>query len=84
MFEVVVDGSLVVLQQRVGVPQTVTGLGLHRSVLQKPGQLQRSPEGRTQEEEEEKEEEKSKNVWGGCRRMIVICNFPPRGWSKGF
>lgn len=46
MLEVVVDGSLVVLQECVGVAQTVAGLSLHRSVLQLPGQLQRPPAGR--------------------------------------
>lgn len=46
MLEVVVDGPLVVLQQRVGVSQAVAGLRLHRPVLQEPGQLQSSPGGR--------------------------------------
>lgn len=45
MLEVVVDGSLVVLQERVGVAQTVAGLRLHGSVLQLPRQLQRPPAG---------------------------------------
>lgn len=45
MLEVVVDGSLIVLQERVGVAQTVAGLGLHSSVLQLPRQLQRPPAG---------------------------------------
>ena len=44
VFEVVVYGSLVVLQQGVGVAQAVAGLGLHRTVLQLPGQLQSPPE----------------------------------------
>lgn len=52
MFEVIINGSLIVLQQCVGVTQTVTGLGLHCSVLQKPSQLQSPPEGKTEEEEE--------------------------------
>lgn len=52
MFEVIINGSLIVLQQCVGVTQTVTGLGLHCSVLQKPGQLQSPPEGETEEGEE--------------------------------
>lgn len=43
VFEVVVYGSLIVLEQRVGVAQTVAGLGLHGPVLQLPGQLQCSP-----------------------------------------
>lgn len=45
MLEVVVDGSLIVLQERVGVAQTVAGLSLHSSVLQLPRQLQRPPAG---------------------------------------
>lgn len=43
MFEMVINGSLIVLKQCVGVAQTVTGLGLHCFVLQKPGQLQSPP-----------------------------------------
>lgn len=53
MFEMVINGSFIVLKQRVGVSQTVTGLSLHCLVLQKPGQLQRPPEGKAEEEEEE-------------------------------
>lgn len=53
MFEMVINGSFIVLKQCVGVPQTVAGLSLHRPVLQKPGQLQSPPEGRAEEEEEE-------------------------------
>lgn len=43
MFQVVVDGSLIILEKRVGVAQTVAGLGLHGSILQLPRQLQRLP-----------------------------------------
>lgn len=39
VFEMVVDGSLVVLQERVCVPQAIASLSLHRPVLQQPGQL---------------------------------------------
>lgn len=53
MFEMVINGSFIVLQQCVGVSQTVTGLSLHRLVLQKPGQLQSPPGGKAGEEEEE-------------------------------
>lgn len=52
MFEVIVNGSFIVLKQCVGVPQTVTGLGLHGPVLQKTGQLQSPPEGERVREEE--------------------------------
>lgn len=45
VLEVVVYGSLIVLQERVGVAQTVAGLSLHGSILQLPGQLQRLPDG---------------------------------------
>lgn len=45
MLEVVVNGSLIVLQERVGVAKTVAGLSLHSSILQLPGQLQRPPDG---------------------------------------
>lgn len=44
VLEVVVDGSLVVLEQRVGVSQAVAGLGFHGSILQLPRQLQRPPD----------------------------------------
>lgn len=47
VFEMIVDGSLIVLQQRVGVSQTVTSLSLNRSILQLPGQLQRPPDRQT-------------------------------------
>lgn len=53
MFEMVINGSFIVLKQCVGVSQTVTGLSLHCLVLQKPGQLQSPPEGKAEEEEEE-------------------------------
>lgn len=46
VLEVVVYGSLIVLQERVGIAQTVAGLSLHGSILQLPGQLQRLPGGR--------------------------------------
>lgn len=44
VFEVVVYGSLIVLEQRVGVSQAVAGLGFHSSILQLPRQLQCPPE----------------------------------------
>lgn len=52
MFEMVINGSFIVLEQSVGVSQAVTGLSLHCFVLQKPGQLQSSPGGKAEEEEE--------------------------------
>lgn len=55
MFEMVINGSFIVLKQCVGVSQTVTGLRLHCLVLQKPGQLQSPPEGKVEKEEEEEE-----------------------------
>ena len=39
VFEVVVYGSLIILEQCVGVAQTVAGLSLNGAVLQLPGQL---------------------------------------------
>lgn len=39
VFEVVVYGPLILLKERVGVPQTVTGLSLHHLVPQLPGEL---------------------------------------------
>lgn len=46
MLQVVVDGLVVVLEQRVGVPQAVAGLRLHGSVFKLPSQQQRlSKEG---------------------------------------
>lgn len=47
VFEMVVYGSLIVLEKGVGVPQTVAGLSLHGSILQLPRQLQRPPETQT-------------------------------------
>lgn len=47
VFEVVVYGSLIVLEQRVGVSQAVAGLGFHSSILQLPRQLQCPPETHT-------------------------------------
>lgn len=44
VFEVVVYGSLIVLEKCVGVAQTVTGLRLHSSIFQLPRQLQCSPD----------------------------------------
>ena len=44
VFEVVVNGPLVVVQEGVGVAQAVAGLSLHRPVLQLSSQLQRLPE----------------------------------------
>lgn len=44
VFEVVVYRSLIILEKRVGVAQTVAGLGLHGSVLQLPRQLQCPPD----------------------------------------
>lgn len=67
MFEVVIDGSFIVLEKCVGVAQAVTGLGLHCFVLQKPGQLQGPPEGETQEEEGQGAS------WAGSGGLIVIC-----------
>lgn len=46
MFEVIINGPLIVLQKCVGVTKTVTGLGFHCFVLQKPGQLQCPPEAK--------------------------------------
>lgn len=43
MFQVVVDGPLILLKERVGVPKAVTGLSLHHLVPQLPGQLQCFP-----------------------------------------
>lgn len=43
VFEVVVNGPLVVVQEGVSVPKAVAGLGLHRPVFQLPSQLQRLP-----------------------------------------
>lgn len=48
VFEVVVYGSLIILEKRVGVAQTVAGLGLHSSILQLSRQLQRLPDKHTQ------------------------------------
>lgn len=56
MFEVIINGSFIVLKQSVGVAQTVTGLSLHCLILQKPGQLQSPPEGETEEEEKKVKE----------------------------
>lgn len=39
VFEVVVYGSLIVLEECVSIAQTVAGLGLHSSILQLPCQL---------------------------------------------
>lgn len=50
VFQVVVDGPLILLQQSVGVSQAVTGLSLHHLVPQLPGQLQRFPFERQTEE----------------------------------
>lgn len=58
MFQMVINGSFIVLKQRVGVSQAVTGLSLHCLVLQKPGQLQSPPEGKAEEEEEEEERQR--------------------------
>lgn len=43
MFQVVVYGPLVLLQESVGVSEAVTGLSLHHLVPQLPGQLQSFP-----------------------------------------
>lgn len=43
----VVYGSLIILEKRVGVAQTVAGLGLHSSILQLPRQLQCPPDKHT-------------------------------------
>lgn len=43
VFEVVVYGSLIVLEKSVRVAQTVTGLRLHSSIFQLSCQLQCSP-----------------------------------------
>lgn len=43
VFEVVVDGPLIVMQEGVSVSKAVTGLSLHRPVFQLPSQLQRLP-----------------------------------------
>ncbi len=44
VFEVVVYGSLIILEKCVGVAQTVAGLGLHSPILQLPRQLQCPPD----------------------------------------
>lgn len=56
MFEMVINGSFIVLEQSVGVSQAVTGLSLHCFVLQKPGQLQSSPGGKSEERRREVKE----------------------------
>lgn len=48
MLEVVVHGSLVLLQKSVRVSKAVTGLSLHHLVPQLPGQLQGFPKRNTQ------------------------------------
>lgn len=48
MLEVVVHGSLVLLQKSVRVSKAVTGLSLHHLVPQLPGQLQGFPKENTQ------------------------------------
>lgn len=45
VFEMIINGFLIVLEQSVGVPQAVAGLCFHSSVLQLPSQLQRPPAG---------------------------------------
>lgn len=47
VFQVVVYGSLIILEKGVGVAQAVAGLGLHSSILQLPRQLQRPPDRQT-------------------------------------
>lgn len=69
MFEVVVDGPLVVLQQRVGVSQAVAGLRFHGLVLQEPGQLQSSPEG---EKEAKSRREAQRMSWLGAHGRLVV------------
>lgn len=43
MFQMVVNGPLVLLQKSIGVPKTVTSLSLHHLVSKLPGQLQCFP-----------------------------------------
>lgn len=49
VFQVVVDGPLILLQKSVGVPKAVTGLSLHHLVPQLPGELQGFPLGKETE-----------------------------------
>lgn len=50
----IINGSLIVLEQSVGVPQAVAGLCFHSSVLQLPSQLQRPPAGEVRNHHKEK------------------------------
>lgn len=43
VLQMVVNGPLVLLQEGIRVPQTVTGLSLHHLVSKLPGQLQGFP-----------------------------------------
>lgn len=43
MFQMVVNGPLVLLKKSIGVPKTVTSLSLHHLVSKLPGQLQCFP-----------------------------------------
>lgn len=47
VFQVVVYGSLIILEKGVGVAQAVAGLGLYSSILQLPRQLQCPPDRQT-------------------------------------
>lgn len=68
MFEVVVNGPLIVLQQCVGVSQAVAGLRFHSLVLQEPGQLQSSPEG----EKAKSRREAQRMSWVGAHGRLVV------------
>lgn len=64
VFEVVVYGSLVVLEQCVGVSQAVAGLGFHGSILQLPRQLQCPPE---------RERERDRHTQAFAK-LLTLCN----------
>lgn len=68
MFEVVVNGPLIVLQQCVGVSQAVAGLRFHGLVLQESGQLQSSPEG----EKAKSRREAQRMSWVGAHGRLVV------------
>lgn len=69
VFEVVVDGSLVVLQKCVGVAQAVTGLSFHRSVPQLPGQL----EGPSRQKKINKKNYQVKTVQTTVHLLLYCC-----------
>lgn len=71
MLEVIIYGSFIVLQERVGVAQTVASLSLHSFILQKPGQLQRLPERKRQNREGEGQSDE-KFYWSFSGKKLVI------------